>query len=78
MVNYLAGRQQRYVLNGQTSSWKNILVGVLQCSVMGPLQLNNNLNKISKCGFQWKMLFNPNPVTKQQRTRQRNLPFDNV
>ena len=35
--NYLTGRQQRVVLNGQTSSWKNILAGVAQGSVLGPL-----------------------------------------
>ena len=97
--NYLTGRQQRVVLNGQTSSWKNILAGVPQGSVLGPIlflvyindlpngiestckifaddtslfskvkdetssdtQLNNDLNKISKWAFQWKMLFNPDP-----------------
>ena len=37
MENYLTGRQQRVVLNGQTSSWKNILAGVPQGSVLGPL-----------------------------------------
>ena len=31
------GRQQRVVLNGQVSSWSNILIGVLQGSVLGPL-----------------------------------------
>ena len=35
--NYLTGRQQRVVLNGQTSSWKYILAGVPQGSVLGPL-----------------------------------------
>ena len=99
MENYITGRQQRVVLNGQTSSLKNILAGVPQGSVLGPLlfliyindlpngiesmckifaddtslfskvkdatfsdtQLNNELNKISKWAFQWKMLFNPDP-----------------
>ena len=37
MENYLTGRQQRVVLNGQTSSWKYILAGVPQGSVLGPL-----------------------------------------
>ena len=37
MENYLTGRQQRVVLNGQNSSWKNILAGVPQGSVLGPL-----------------------------------------
>ena len=37
MENYLRGRQLRVVLNGQTSTWKNILVGVPQRSVLGLL-----------------------------------------
>ena len=37
MGNHLTGRQQRVVLNGQNSSWKNILAGVPQGSVLGPL-----------------------------------------
>ena len=28
LVNYLEDRKQRVVLNGQTSSWRNILAGV--------------------------------------------------
>ena len=97
--NYLTGRQQRVVLNGQTSLWESILAGVPQGSVLEPLlflvyindlpngiestckifaddtslfskvkdetssdtQFNNDLNKISKWAFQWKMLFNPDP-----------------
>ena len=35
MENYLTGRQQRVTLNGQTSSWKSILAGVPQGSVLG-------------------------------------------
>ena len=27
-------------------------------------RLNNDLNKISKWVFQWKMLFNPDPISK--------------
>ena len=37
MENYLKGRQQRVILNCQTFSWKNILAGVRQGSVLGPL-----------------------------------------
>ena len=37
LINYLKDRKQRVVLNGQTSSWKNILAGVPQGSVLGPI-----------------------------------------
>ena len=37
MENCLRGLQQRVFLNGQTSSWKNILAGVPQGSVLRPL-----------------------------------------
>ena len=100
LKNYLTARQQRVVLNGQTSSWLNVTAGVPQGSVLGPLlfliyindlpdeitssykifsddtllfskienksysnfQLNKDLQTISKWTFQWKMLFNPDPI----------------
>ena len=37
LKNYLAGRQQRIVLNGQTSSWLNVTAGVPKSSVLEPL-----------------------------------------
>ena len=37
LINYLEDRKQRVVLNGQNSSWKNILAGVPQGSILGPI-----------------------------------------
>ena len=37
LTNYLQDRQQRVLLNGQTSNWSNINAGVPQGSVLGPL-----------------------------------------
>ena len=37
LINYLEDCKQMVVLNGQTSSWKNILADVPQGSVLGPI-----------------------------------------
>ena len=37
LKSYLKDRQQRVLLNEQTSSWKNFLAGASQGSVLGPL-----------------------------------------
>ena len=37
LENYLSGRFQRVILHGQHSSWKPILAGVPQSSILGPI-----------------------------------------
>ena len=45
--NYLSNRKQRAVLNGKTSSWKSVNVGVPQGSVLDPFIFVIYINDIS-------------------------------
>ena len=46
--NFLENKFQRVVLNGQTSSWEQVLPGVPQGFVLGPLFFLIYMNDLSK------------------------------
>ena len=102
LTDFLKSRKQKVVLNGQNSSWRDVLAAVLRGSTLDPLlfliyindlsdglhcnpklfsddtslfatvqnikkatnDLKNDLIKIMKWAFRWKMNFNPD-ISKQ-------------
>ena len=47
LTDFLKSRKQRVVLNGQHSSWSDVLTGVSQGSILGPLLLLIFINDFS-------------------------------
>ena len=53
LQSYLCNRIQRSIINGSFSSWNEVIIGMPQGSILGPLLFNMVLNEIflfiSKC-----------------------------
>ena len=54
IIDYFSHRKQRTKIGQSYSDWRDILIGVFQGSIFGPLGFNIYINDIFLCQIIWK------------------------